>query len=413
MNLDASDRHAMALGHAVWSWNDLHEALGHLNCAILHGHLSDQALAKWHAIKNDAEQRKRLRQSTVSRLHARPESLRAVQWLIDRVEDIRETRNDLNHSPYAILHSDNGESIISNSYYGKRRAANLDDANLLATFAALRSRCDILRSYADQLFPHIIDPNNHPLVAKPTLTAWQNTEAEAPDAIDYDQEIKTLREKVNAANLEFDIALMMHETWRAAAGDRQLHSRMGKSFASNTFLVVRDALRREMLLALARLWDRDNRAVGMDRIGSIIRDENFMKALAQKRAGSDSWPGTLNMMQQSLTEFADQALAIIDKYADGGSHCAVRDKLRQMRNQQLAHRQTKVETVPTLPTNGEIETLYQDMSELIQALMHLALATAYNPNDSMGVYQHYATFFWASVRGEKTEGHPLYREKAI
>ena len=78
-----------------------------------------------------------------------------------------------------------------------------------------------------------------------------------------DVKIGSLREQVSAAQQEFDIAIKLHETWKPAAYDQDLHERMGDSFASQTFLVVRMALRREMLLALMRLWDRDSRAVRM------------------------------------------------------------------------------------------------------------------------------------------------------
>lgn len=45
--------------------------------------------------------------------------------------------------------------------------------------------------------------------------------------------------------------------------DTDLHAGMGESFATNTFMIVRFALRREMLMALNRLWDKDTNAVGM------------------------------------------------------------------------------------------------------------------------------------------------------
>jgi hypothetical protein len=41
--------------------------------------------------------------------------------------------------------------------------------------------------------------------------------------------------------------------------------------------------------------------------------------------------------------------------------------------------------------------------------MSLFLATAYDPNETGGVYRHHAELFWAGVKGERTEGHPNYR----
>jgi hypothetical protein len=57
------------------------------------------------------------------------------------------------------------------------------------------------------------------------------------------------------AREEFDLALWFFEAWRTTAFDSDLHARMGRSYSTNTFLAVREALRREMLLAVARLWD--------------------------------------------------------------------------------------------------------------------------------------------------------------
>lgn len=68
-----------------------------------------------------------------------------------------------------------------------------------------------------------------------------------------DPRIVVLREKVTAAQQEFDMAVMFHEVWKPAAYDTDLHSRMGNSYASQAFLVTRTALRREMVLALVRV----------------------------------------------------------------------------------------------------------------------------------------------------------------
>ena len=44
--------------------------------------------------------------------------------------------------------------------------------------------------------------------------------------------IASLREQVNAAQQEFDMAIAFHETWKPAAYDADLHKRMGTSFAT-------------------------------------------------------------------------------------------------------------------------------------------------------------------------------------
>lgn len=57
--------------------------------------------------------------------------------------------------------------------------------------------------------------------------------------------------RVKAAVQEYDAVMEFHESWRIAAHDKALHERVSRSFAGQTFLVVRRALRREMLLGLA------------------------------------------------------------------------------------------------------------------------------------------------------------------
>ncbi len=63
-----------------------------------------------------------------------------------------------------------------------------------------------------------------------------------------DPKIISLRESVKASQEEFDMAVMFHETWKPTAYDDDLHRRMGTSYATHTFNVVRVALRREMVL---------------------------------------------------------------------------------------------------------------------------------------------------------------------
>ena len=68
-----------------------------------------------------------------------------------------------------------------------------------------------------------------------------------------DSKIVSLTERVQAACGEVELAIQFHEAWRPAAFDADLMDRMSHSYAGNTFLVVRAALRREVLLALVRL----------------------------------------------------------------------------------------------------------------------------------------------------------------
>jgi hypothetical protein len=56
-----------------------------------------------------------------------------------------------------------------------------------------------------------------------------------------------------------------------------------------------------------------------------------------------------------------------------------------------------------------VENLYQDMLELISHLFSLVKGISYDLKETAEVHQRYASFFWESVCGERTEGHPRYR----
>jgi len=224
-----------------------------------------------------------------------------------------------------------------------------------------------------------------------------------------DKKIVTLRAKVTAARQEFDMAVSFHETWKPAAFDHDLHRRMGESYATNTFLVIRMALRREMLLALVRLWDKDARAVGMEAVAEALGDGQLLDALAKDRATSIGMPEAESQMRVELGQKADKAILLVRKYSQGGSHYATHRKLRKLRNVRLAHRQSDAIAIADDPTDEEIESFYRDMSELICLLLGLVMGLAYDPGDAGDVYRHHAKFFWVGVCGERTQGHPSYK----
>jgi hypothetical protein len=219
-----------------------------------------------------------------------------------------------------------------------------------------------------------------------------------------------LTAKVQAAQNEFDMAVQFHEVWKPTLYDEDLRRRMGVSYATNAFYVVRAALRREMLLALMRLWDRDARAIGMEAIAETLRKDSFIDSLAADRAARIGLPQSVDQMRIEVGKTADAATTLVDKYSKGGSHFGVRKKLQTLRNEHLAHRQTSLTAAAGADaTDVEIEAFYIDNSKLIGLLLSLVTATCYDPQDTAGVYRYYATFFWAGARGEQTEGHPNYR----
>ena len=227
-----------------------------------------------------------------------------------------------------------------------------------------------------------------------------------------DPKIVALRDKVTAAQQEFDMAVTFHEVWKPAAYDQDLHRRMGNSYASQAFLVARTALRREMVLALVRLWDTNKQAIRMQSIAAILRETEVIEALAADRVRRLGLPEAISQLAADLRKRAAEVIALVNKYMEGGSQDAVLRKLLALRHERLAHRQiAPAAATGASATDDDIEEFYQDNSRLIHILLSLVNAIAYDPEDTAKVYRHYAGHFWAGARGEKTEGHPNHRPR--
>jgi|SRR5215469_1530872 len=249
-----------------------------------------------------------------------------------------------------------------------------------------------------------------------------------PDA----SKIAALREQVRAADEEFTYAQRFHEAWKPAAADTALHERMGSSYATNTFYVIRAALRREMLLALMRIWDTHPKALKMFEIARVIEDDCVVDALADeciaarkasKIAGLDDFDdSSQEAIRRSEIRFGEEqakilkeevaaAVAIIGKYREGGTGRQTFDSLKRLRNERLAHRDiTKVEVAEVFTAeDGQIEQFYQDTSTLIRLLKSAVHKTDYSPDETALNLARYAKLFWEGVKGERTQGHPSYR----
>jgi len=208
-----------------------------------------------------------------------------------------------------------------------------------------------------------------------------------------------MQAKVTAAQQEFDLAVAFHEVWKPTAYDQDLHGRLGVSYATQAFRVIRTALRRELILALIRLWDNDGRAIGMECIGKALGKKEVINALALARVDQSS--EVFEAIRADLSEKADKAISLVDKYVkDDGAGNAVYKKLRSLRNERLAHRQvkTKVRATGATATDEDIEEFYQDNSKLIHILLDIFNAMAYDPEDTARVFGFYASHFWGRLQ---------------
>jgi hypothetical protein len=146
----------------------------------------------------------------------------------------------------------------------------------------------------------------------------------------------------------------------------------------------------------------------MEFIGQSLLDKSVVNSLAADRAARIGMADEEDQMRSDLNRRALEAIALVDKYRAGGCHYPILDKLRRLRHERLAHRQVEVEAKLD-PTDEEVESFFQDNSNLVSLLLSLVAGIAYDSNDTAEVYRSYAKLFWAGVRGERTEGHPNCR----
>jgi hypothetical protein len=215
-----------------------------------------------------------------------------------------------------------------------------------------------------------------------------------------DPEVVALREIVTAAQEEFDMAIAFHEVWKPATYDKDLHSRLGTSFASQAFLVTRTALRREMLLAMMRLWDSNRRSIRMRSVFDTLRSEEVIDALALERVNRLGFPEAMGQMRDELGNQAQKAVCLLSLYMKGGRRHDVFKKLLALRHERLAHRQlarTTTTATGASATDEEIEEFYQVNSKLIKILLSVAKAIAYEPQDTANIFGFYASHFWKKV----------------
>jgi hypothetical protein len=232
-------------------------------------------------------------------------------------------------------------------------------------------------------------------------------------SMNFDVEIERMKVAVKAAEDEAVMAVMFHETWKPTVYDEDLHERMGESYATQAFLIVRASLRRETLLALMRLWDTHEKAIGVQSIVRTLRDQQFFDALIASR--TDHLEGFLRLtleehLQGTLSEQLAKAEALVYKYIKGGAGFDTFRKLLILRGGRLAHRQAAPAKAGGLDaTDAEIESFYQDNLEIVRLLLSIVWAHAYDLTEAADVFGHYAKSFWTAARGERTEGHPDYR----
>ena len=234
--------------------------------------------------------------------------------------------------------------------------------------------------------------------------------AKAHSPVEAAKKLRALRADLASVDDNFSMAVAFHEVWKPASQDAALHDRMGTSYASQAFLVVRAALRREMLLALMRIWDKTTGARSLVKIVATLRNEAVWEALLLDRLNKLGDQAVAAHLTPHFIGQRELLLHGFDKYCRGGTHYAVYERLRNLRHGSLAHSQAPTAGVVLVdPADDEVSEFYEDTAKLTSVSMSLINGVAIAYSDTSGVYSHYAMFFWASARGERTDGHPNYR----
>ena len=237
-----------------------------------------------------------------------------------------------------------------------------------------------------------------------------------------EQQMKKVRSQIEVAREEFDMAVLYHEVWKPMAYDVDLHARMGASLATNAFLIIKSALRREMLLAIGRVWDSVNGAPQLERITHLLNQKALREQLLSERIANAKLipvsahlpPEFWETLEQELETAANNAISILDKWSQDGDRNAIRKRFKALRNQFLAHRQVSLSfSDEDGLSDEEVNEYYNDTSEVINLLLNICLAVTYNPSDTGNAYRKAAELFWAGARGERTDGHPNFVDPAL
>ena len=223
--------------------------------------------------------------------------------------------------------------------------------------------------------------------------------------------IGKLQGALKAVERNMDMATGLHEVWKPTAFDNALHERMGISFASHAFNVVKTALRREMLLALVRVWDKTQGTQSLSVVVRSLREPTTWADLVAHRTASLGYRFLDDAVESTLVEIRDEVFAINDAYSKEGTQYHVLHRLVKLRNVDLAHSQAAEAGAKrgVDSFDEQVEEIYRDTQRIVSKLLSLVNGNAYSYIDVGHVYAHYAKRFWASVRGENTEGHPDYR----
>jgi hypothetical protein len=150
------------LALVVASWNELHDELGRLFSIVIGGGNLSLALAVWHTIESDALQRKLIRAALPFSLSDLPRAKEKgadwvriardeIKWILDRVDSLRDQRNDAVHSPLIAELQSGKWKLTSFTFFGHPRAKKLAGKELLSQFRWYWKTSQVLAAYTQSV----------------------------------------------------------------------------------------------------------------------------------------------------------------------------------------------------------------------------------------------------------------------
>jgi hypothetical protein len=84
---------------------------------------------------------------------------------------------------------------------------------------------------------------------------------------------------VQIISITLDEAIAFYETYVPTGQDATLIGRVNKSDFHPAFNIISDALHRETILALCRIWDKDKDTANLNRLAADFRDKKVLAGL--------------------------------------------------------------------------------------------------------------------------------------
>ena len=189
---------------------------------------------------------------------------------------------------------------------------------------------------------------------------------------------------VRSISITLDEAIAFYETYLPSGQDAALIARVNKSDFYPAFNIISDALHRETILALCRIWDKDKDTANLGRLAADFRDKKVLADL--KAAKHEVDPAAMRKWLGAV---------------EAGNKSAELEALRRARHRAIAHTAT-----PNKPYKGRARVAeYGDERKMLERTIPLVeQAGAFigyiyiSPFvDQRGVRQDHAKKFWDRV----------------